>query len=417
MPSTETTHNHIGWESPVFQEVLTNRRLEEAALPPLAYGEQTLKTLGWEREHDPSFDDVAFLDSEREKLCVHLGQLDEAEPRLRDQAATTVANELSLVGFETPDPRPATLQAIVNGMDAATLEAFLVRHVQGETQREHAFQEQVEYYKVRFMEAVETAIAAGRLPASINTQTVGDRLQKLVFHGIDPLFGIEGATYDPEIHAVGLPRASGSWANDEIIEPDGRSASLIHVTTHEVFHGINGKHVAVHEGELAVTRSGLHAAPNVSGAEHDTDGTWSYGWLEEAATERATMALFDLSKPATRREEISLMDSLLTKGTQEIPQATIMEPYFEDSAPNSPTSAWRRFEDAVDAAYSPLFLKELDSMATADQGFNTNMALEYMTHLEDPRSAAAELRQMREAAAHEAGLPPTASWSDIKSAS
>lgn len=151
------------------------------------------------------------------------------------------------------------------------------------------------------------------------------------------------------------------------ISESASSQELAGIFTHEALHAIAGRTIL----ETTSTYSGNETEAQTSQQTQKVGLRIAhrFRWLNEAVTENLTRLLIDPKAPIYRNER-TLLQLLTHSGKTEVPLQLFYDAYFENYDPSLPPGhripKWRSLTKAINEAYEPRFLVNLDDVVEKD---------------------------------------------------
>jgi hypothetical protein len=383
----------IAWGSAVHERALRAKREQEPDFIQGShyFGSDFLYNVMRIRESpvaeiDPDFKQWALEDihdefeSAKDELLLWFNDPDPEDKQIHFVAARLL-EEARETGLQTEeDDLIKGAKKLVESLTDEDLERLLEYHVNRELERQGEFEAIVASMIRDFIDRTKEAVAAGRLPIDFDIERLKGRLFSLKISGIDPFSVYSTGAYDPETHSLKLIRVQSlsELLSIPISEGDEEAVSLEHVLYHEGFHADAGKLVIYsdEEQDIAITRSGLNYRTfeaDIYPPHEVKIGISRFEWLDEAITETLAMKVRGTENPGGRVEECKLYDLLKTRGKQEIPEELFIDAYLENYDPTQPPGqrdpAWKKLRRAINEAYDPAFIVELDKMVVAYKPF------------------------------------------------
>jgi hypothetical protein len=389
----------------------------------------------------PEDDDFVLnhIDIDKKRLLNRLNAEDWGT-EYSEMVAARIIEEAKGMDYEF-DPEMETIKQageFISGLDIEEFEQYLRFHIQSELKRFQRFDENFKNYKLNFLEKVGNAVEAGILPVNLDFNKVRSRINHTRLSGADLLrfMGSLGGFSDLD-HDIVLINLINSDGQVEPLSPHWISQeSQNHTLTHEGMHAIAGKGVLFSfqdklENDPPTTKnvhkvfkSGLSFKLSKSKrAELGPLGSRRFIWLDEALTEKTTVAIEDYEKPEAYVGEIKLYELIRRKGKDDLDDILFLEAYFEDYDPDAPAGKrlphWNKLRHAINDSYDSKFLIELDDYILAynliDQEEGVKKALEFMEGLEKGGYGHNNktLQDVRAEKAAELGLDQKTSWKKI----
>lgn len=161
---------------------------------------------------------------------------------------------------------------------------------------------------------------------------------------------------------LGLPDAAGAHIfEDKTIALSRNDFSNYHVYAHEMMHALSGETSMLEECSFRETT--WVSIRNIrKGVRYKVDLSARFDWLNEAITETLTLKLAGDGQDYAYRGERTLYDLILSKSG--IDPSLFLDAYFENFDPsatgNERNPAWRKLYQAINQAFRPGFLLQLD---------------------------------------------------------
>jgi hypothetical protein len=156
--------------------------------------------------------------------------------------------------------------------------------------------------------------------------------------------------YSPSSHAIYI---SGYEFGD------GKNEQRLYATlTHEFLHALSGKTLLQWIGALVTEQK--------TGLGFTAGEETQFGWLAEAVTEDLTNKIRNTKEQESHQEEQELFSLLQSSGSKSVPAELFYLAYFENYDPaasdrkESAIPKWHALRNAINEAYSPTFLVNLD---------------------------------------------------------
>ncbi|MBN8549712.1 MAG: hypothetical protein J0M12_10385 [Deltaproteobacteria bacterium] len=314
----------------------------------------------------------------------------EGRPSLKPQIQKWLANKqipgLSGEEVSIPERRRLTTKFLAAELPPKLIQEAIASYAERiEHSRKHLLQNSAEWGR-QFVERVESAVSAGRLPESaLRAKEIVAGLQ---FRVVDGLFwGTPGFR-----NAANFSQASAVVALHALnpSREDTRRAF-----NHELVHAISGRteQFLVEDGEI-FGRSGSRLGLAFSGLPLDAGRSRGerFQWLNEAITESVNLELLGLTDSASYRTERAILKKL----EETVPRAAFLQAYFENmevgSAGPQPLPGWKELSAQLTSAYGTAFLVALDKCVDL-QG--PQLALRYLTQGPEAVAASIVVRKIR----------------------